>query len=429
MTARRVAALAACAFASRVASANELDTFAAGARAEAMAGAANATAGGFASAHHNPAGVVESDGAEAAVGYGGAFTDLRIDGRDAGVTTPRGTQLGLAIPVDLGPTRVAFGLALYLPDQFLARIQLIPASEPRFILLDNGLQHLVVTPVLAVRPLRWLELGAGATLLADAAGNGVDFNVGVVGGQKVGNGALDVSLPLRAAPVVGARIVLPWMSVGVAYRGAIDLNLHLDVLSHVDIAGAVTGDVLISLRAIDLYTPAKLSLGVALHPLPSLTIEGDLEYLRWSDFHGAIPDLKLVVNLGISPALVQAMFPDASFRDVIVPRLGIEWRRPLSGLLTFAARAGYAYERSPVPAQTGLTSFADNDRHVFAAGAGLSLAHVGAMLDHPLSLDVALSWQELALRTTEKDPTIFPGAAFTSDGRMVHLSTTLTVRF
>src|SRR6185503_5970347 len=149
----------------RAAHANALDTFGFAARSESMAGAMAAEARGYAAAHHNPAGVALADSVEAAVGYGGAVMGLTINGEDARVTSARGTSLGLAIPFKWRFATLAFGVALYMPDQFVVRIQLVPASEPHFVLLDNNLQHIVVTPVVALRLGRWFAIGAGATVL------------------------------------------------------------------------------------------------------------------------------------------------------------------------------------------------------------------------------------------------------------------------
>jgi hypothetical protein len=410
--------------------ANAFDTFGASSRIEALAGAGAAEATGWAAAHHNPAGVAFADEVEAAVGYGYGVPRLTIDGADAQVTTPRGTSLGLSVPVELGWARVSFGLALYLPDQFLARIQTIPVEEPHFVLLDNNIDHIVVTPVLALRPFRWLSIGGGATLLADAAGHGITFDVGLSGGQKVGQAGLDVSLPIRAAPVLGL-LVAPkkWLRLALAWRGQVDLALSLDILARVNVVGAVTGDTLISLRAFNFFTPQKLSLGAAWDISDAWTVTAELDWVNWSGFRGGSADLRILVELGVSPSLVQALFPADRFRDTWVPRLGVEWRRPFGRRFTAAARAGYAYERSPVPDQTGLTSFADGDQHVIALGGGLQVAHLGDVLEHPLSLDLALGWHELEPRTTVKDPRLFPSAGFTAGGRIVHLSLTLAARF
>lgn len=414
---------------SRLASANALDTFGFGARSEAMAGAQAADARGWAASHHNPANVALADRPEAALGYGGAVMGLRLNGSDAQVTPARGISFGVALPIKLRSWTIALGFALYMPDQFVVRIQLVPASEPHFVLLDNNIQHIVVTPLLAIRPTRWLALGAGATLLADAAGNGVDFDVGVVNQQKVGQASLDVSLPIRAAPVVGLSILpRPWLRFGASYRGELDLNLKLDIVAHVDIAGVITGDTLISLRAINFYTPHKVALGVAADLRNDLTLSAEVDWLGWSHFHGALPDLNVALALSISPALVSARFPNPKFSDVWTPRIGLEWRRDLKEWLGFALRFGYAFEKSPVPPQTGLTSFADNDRHIVALGAGLELRKT-RFIRGPLKLDVAMQFHELVGRSTVKDPRFEPGGGFTSGGWLLHLSANLEARF
>ncbi len=410
--------------------ANALDTFSFSSRSEGLAGAVCADSAGYAGAHHNPAGVALTDDVQVAIGYGGAIAGLTLDGRDAQVTNPHGTSLGLALPFKLGSWTIAFGLALYMPDQFVVRIQLVPSTEPHFALLDNNLEHIVVTPVLALRPARWLQIGAGATILADAAGNGINFDVGVVGGDKVGKASLDVALPIRAAPVVGLQISpARWLRLGAAWRGEVDLGLKLDILADVNIAGAITGDALISLRAINFYTPHKISLGVSADVTHDLTVDAEVDWEGWSYFQGALPDLRVLANLSISPPLVQALFPSPRFNDVWAPRLGVEWRREVRPRVAASARVGYAFEKSPVPPQRGLTSFADNDRHVVSLGGGVELRRFFRVLPKPIKLDVAMQLHQLVPRTTIKDPTLFPGQGFSSGGYLLHFSATLEVRF
>ena len=415
--------------AARPAGANALDTFGFGPRAAAMAGAVTADARGPAAAFHNPAGVACTDDVQVALAYSYADMTLRLDGGDARVTTPRGTSLGLALPTHLGPVTAALGVALYLPDQFIFRIQLVPATEPHFALLDNNLQHVVAQPVLAFRFGPHVALGAGASILADAGGRGITFDVGIAGGNKVGQAAIDVSLPIRAAPVAGILVSpRPWMRLGAAYRGAIDLALALDILAHVDLPGAISGDTLISLVALDVYTPHTVTVGAAVD-LGALTLSASLDWRDWSDFDQALADLKVRIGLAIAPALVTPSLPTPRFDDQWIGRLGAEVRRTLTAHLGLAARLGYAYVPSPVPPQTGLTSFADNDRHVIAFGAGLLLRDLLRILPKPLSLEVALQLHELAPRTTVKDPHLTASPGFTSSGTIVHVTAGLEARF
>jgi hypothetical protein len=93
------------------------------------------------------------------------------------------------------------------------------------------------------------------------------------------------------------------------------------------------------------------------------------------------------------------------------------------------ARAGYAFERSPVPEQRGLTSFADNDRHVVALGGGVALRGLTSILPKPIRFDVALQLHALVPRTTTKDLSLYPGSGFSSSGYIVHVAAGLEVKF
>jgi adenylate cyclase len=408
---------------------NALDTFGFTPRATGMAGAMAAEARGVTAAHHNPAGIALSDDVEAQLGYGGAVMGLTLNGSDAKVTSPHGVSIGLALPLHIKKAVLAFGLALYMPDQFVVRIQLQPAGEPQFALVDNNLDHIVVTPAFSLRPVKWLSLGLGATILSDAAGNGVTFDFGLVDGGLAGRGKLDVSLPTRAAPVAGLWFMpARWLRLGAAYRGEVDLGVKLDILTNVDIAGVITGDALISLRALNLYTPHKVALGAAVDVSPDVTVSAEVDWVGWSYFKGAVPDLKVQVQLAITPPLVEVLFPQPHFNDQWVPRVGAELRRHLSTHLDLAARVGYAYEQTPVPRQTGLTSFADNDRHIVSFGAGLTLHDWLRVLVKPLHLDVALQLHDLVPRTTLKS-TPFLGSGFSSGGYMLYLSAMLGAQF
>src|SRR5262249_11326129 len=289
-----------------------------------------------------------------------------------GVGSSRGLPSGGALPSRCGSAcTFAVGLAFYLPDQFIARIQTIPVSEPRFVLLDNDVDRIVINPTLALR-LGPIAVGAGVTLFSDAAGNGIDFTVGGRGGMQVGEAKLDVALPSRAAPLLG----LLWtprtdLRVGASFRGQLDLRLRLDIIAHVDIPGG--GDTVISIRALNFYTPRKLSLGVAWDPTDRITLAADASYYNWADFSGGVPGLRVLVDLQIAPALLQGTFPADRLHDTMTLRAGGEWRRALAPDRMAALRAGLAYEPSPVPDQVLLTSLADNDRFVVSLGAGLQL--------------------------------------------------------
>ncbi len=412
------------------AAADPLDDFGFGANAGARAGAITATAEGAEAAHHNPAGIALGEHPEVMLGWGYGAMALELNGSDADLLDPHGTSIGLAIPVDVGNGwKVGGGIGLYLPDQFLARIQLIPTTEPHYVLLDNDVHRMVVEPVGAISYQDKFAIGAGASVLADAKSNEIVFDVGVVAGEKVGQAALDVALPYKVAPMLGVW-AKPHDKVRLAgtFRGELSLDLVLDILANVQVEGVVTGDALVSLRAQNFFTPARGTLGVAIDPTPDLTLSADLAYLRWSRFDAALADLRVLVALDITPPLVSTDHPAPGFHDTVQARVGAEYRKP-GARTDLAFRAGWGFLQSPVPEQTGLTSFADGNRMLVTAGGGIRLADWAPWLTKPIDFDLALQWQHVSHRLTQKDVTMFPGQAFSSGGEIFHAGVSATVRF
>jgi long-chain fatty acid transport protein len=408
------------------ASADPLDAFGFDARSKGMGNAATAATSPAGSTFYNPAAAALADTPFTLVGYSYAAMRLRIDDRDARVTDPHGLDLALGVPVRCGhDCTFAAGVGLHLPDQFVVRIQAIPAGEPHFVLLDNDVDRIVVTPALALR-VGPVAVGGGVTLLADAAGHGVDFKVGARGGMQEGEAKVDFALPNRAAAVFGVLVTpVPALRLGMSYRGEIDLRLALDVHALVDIPGG--GDTVISIRALNFYTPHKLSMGVAFDPTESLTLAADASYYRWSGFTGGVADLRILVDLMVAPALLQGTFPADRLHDTLALRGGFEWRPIPAGERTLAVRGGLSYEPTPVPDQTLLTSFADNDRVTFSIGAGAGWRRITGLLEKPFAIDIALGWHQLVERQTHKlDPAL---ASFSSSGGILDAAVTATASF
>lgn len=409
--------------ATSVAAADPLDELGFGAPATATANSRTAAATGAEAAHASPAGVALTGRPELLVGYQDSVEHLTIDGQDAGVIDARGTSLGIAIPFAIDGVRFGAAVAAYLPDQFLARILLTPIAEPRFVRLESAPHRTVVEPVLAVA-IGHLAIGAGVSLLADARSRDLTFDVGVAGGDKQGAAHLDVALPVRAAPLAGIR----WrprraLAVAATFRGELSLDLALDLRANVDVPGVVTGDATVSLRSVSYFTPMRAAIAAAYQPREDLTLTADVSWERWSALGSGVPDLRVLLALDLSPPLVSSMHPPARFHDIITPRVGATWETG-----PWRLRAGAAYLPSPVPAQTGITSFADGARTLAAAGAGVRIPATRTWRQ-PIDLDVALTWQHVGHMLVRKDITLQPGGAFSSGGDVVQASVSSTVRF
>jgi hypothetical protein len=413
----------------RTAAADPLDDLGFGAASLGQAGARTATATGAEAAHYDPAGVALGAHPQLLIGWGAAAMRLKIDDAPADVLDARGTRIGLAVPVHVGEWSVGGGLALYLPDQFLARVQLIPPTEPHFVLLDNDPHRAVVDVAAAVGYRDRFAIGVGASIFADAASKQIVFDVGVVGGEKVGQAALDIALPVRVAPTLGIWVKPhPRVRAAATLRGALSLDLTLDILANVQVAGVVTGDALVSIRAANYYTPARATAGVAVDVTDDATVSADLIYQRWSAFGTGLPDLRVLVALDLTPPLVSTTNPPANFHDTVGARVGAELRHR-GARTNYAVRGGWAYVPSPVPAQTGLTSFADGDRQIFTLGAGVTLADWAPILTRPVAIDLGLGWQHLAHQLTAKDTPSYPGEAFSSGGNILQATLSSTIEF
>ena len=401
--------------------ADPLDETGTGAAGAAMAGARTAVATGAEAAHVNPAGMTRVDRPEVLVGWQYDVEHLELDGHAAGVSDAHGTTFGLAIPLALGDLRLAVGTMLYLPDQYLARLQVFPTGEPQYVRF--GTQRMVIDNVVAAG---WHELaiGAGVSTLADTRSRDLTFDVGVKARAKVGSAHLDVALPTRFAPVVGVMWrPHPKIELGATFRGQLSLDLAIDIVANVDVPNVVTGSAFIGLRSTTYFTPMRAALGGAVHVTDDLLVTADLAWEHWRGLGSGVPDLHVLVKLDLAPPVIASPTPPANFHDIVTPRVGAEWR-----VDRWRLRAGVAYLPSPVPAQTGVTSFADGTRVLTTAGAGVRLP-AGRLLARPIDLDLAVGWQHVAHELVEKDPTLQPGGAFSSGGDIVQGAVSATVRF
>jgi long-chain fatty acid transport protein len=418
---RRVALLLACVSSS--ASADPLDELGFGAAATGMANARGALAVGAEAIHTGPAGLALAERPELLVGWQIAHDRLRIDGGDANLLDAHGTSFGLALPFRVRCARIAAGIALYFPDQYLARVKLTPLGEPHYVRFETQSHRIVVEPMAGIAIGGW-SFGAGLSLLADARSKKLAFDIGVVGGDKQGDAELDLTLPIRMAPLLGAR----WrpsstLELAAMFRGELGLDLDLDILANVNVPNVITGDATVTLRSTSFFTPMRASISAAYHPRPDLAITADVTWEHWSALGSGVPDLRVLLALDIAPPLVDPMQVPSSFHDIVTPRAGVQWTRGARAL-----RAGVAYLPSPVSAQTGITSFADGDRMLASAGAGVRIEPNG-VLAQPIDLDLALAWQHVFHELVRKSDALAPGGAFASGGDVFQVSASATVRF
>jgi len=151
--------------------------------------------------------------------------------------------------------------------------------------------------------------------------------------------------------------------VGASYRSQVDSKVN--GTAEFDSMNAKWTYVKASLPAkADVFTtmpyPAVMALGVAVTPLPDLTVEVNVVQTQWSAFD------TLAINFTAPYTPLTEKVPEG-YADVRSYRIGAEYRLPDWKL---ALRCGYLYDASPAPPQSVTTLLPDADRDSFQLGIG-----------------------------------------------------------
>ena len=385
------------------AGANPIDLFGFGPRGQAMAGAQVADAEDTSASYYNPALLARSSDIRIDVGYQLAVPRLTIDGRDTGVDVSRGLALGLAVPGRVLGARLAVGAGLFLPDQQITRTRTLASERPRFALYDNRPQRLFLAANLALELPGGVAVGAGIAYMSSTQGTvELDGLVAIPDPEESDlDLAIDVDLRTIRYPQAGiAWQARPWLTVAASYRGGFKLVLDQRFVITGDVGAPGSpplvpdGYLDLRSRAQDLFQPAQLTVGASAHVTPRLSLAFDLAWHRWSAFENPAARIDLALDLGDFNDLIdippQDPLPAPHFHDIAVTRVGGEYTLT-TGRRRWRARAGYAHEPSPAPAQRGATNLIDNAKHTLSAGAGVEVPGLGGIVLRPVAIDIAVA--------------------------------------
>ncbi len=436
-------ALALASLTPRRAQANPVETFGMGSRSTAMGNAVTADATDFSANYYNPAGLVGQKRLLIELGYVYAHHALQIDGKDNHVDDVRGLTVGLVAPGEVAKIPFAFGLGIHLPDSRVFRVRALDQQQPRWELYDNRAQRIVFAANLAVKPFPWLEVGGGLSFLA-----GTKATLDVTGDIDAGDPShsnlrhqVDANLNSIRYPQFGVRVLASdKLRFGAVYRG----QFHLDIDIDANVAARFVGVPLtsaITTSEVDAFLPQQVALGASWDPLDDLTVDFDVTWVDWSAYQPAVTrvtaDTKLITDdpalYGLIPAkAAPTVVVPPGLHDRFVPRVGVEWRRPLGDKdrgHRLSLRAGYSYEHTPIPDQRGVTNYVDADRHALSAGLGLSMHHLIDELPGDVRFDVHGQLSILPERTTLKDDPADLIGDYRQRGRIYSLGATLGVAF
>lgn len=433
--------VAACA-APRPALAHEPWTFGFGSRATAMGGAVAADVSDFSASYYNPAGLVGEDGIRLGFGYFGADQSLSINGEDSGVNSAHGVIFGLAATGDVLGLPIGIGIATFVPDEGLSRVTALRQDVPRWELYDNRSSVLYLTANLAIRPFEQLQIGGGISFLTATRGRfeiSGEAELAAPYDSQLRH-EVDVDLTSVRYPEAGLLLHLSERaSVALVYRGETKLDLQLEGNIDAVLDAGFRVPIRYTLRAktVQAFLPQQVVVGTSLRPIDSLKINADVTWLDWSAYENPTAytyakleaDVPPELPLELPGVLLPVKVRDPGFADRIVPRLGLEWYVPDiqesdgTVILRVPLRAGYVYEHTPIPEQSGITNFVDADRHTGSFGVGAEIVPLG------LGLDLHAAVSVLPTRTTLKnEPTDLVGD-YEQEGQQVNVGATMKGAF
>ncbi len=388
-----------------VAKASPADLYGFGPHGQAMSGMGAAVGRGFEASYENPALLSYSHNRELSVGWQTVSFSLRAEGDNApghvsedGVN---GTFIGAVLPIPFGgilEDRVTVGLGTFTPSTLIARARLLYPERPQFPILTDRSQTLNFNMGVGFDLGHGLRVGGGALALAELVGSVV---VRTDSSGRVGT-AVDDQLIATYAPILGAAYEIDEdTNVGVTFRGALEGDFDV-VVQVYDLGGLVVPDLHIS--GVAQYDPLQVQAEVA-RQFDDWTVAAGVTWKHWSAFDGW--ERPTVVCPNSQPDCEALVPKDVGFVDVLIPRVGAMYALSLSPDAKAELRAGYAFEPSPVPEQTGAANYLDSARQVISAGYGLELAEPLP----PVRLDFFYQQHVLMPRTHTKDAGVDPSNA------------------
>ncbi len=369
---------------------------------------------------YNPAsGVLGTGRYEFGLGYSYAHLAIDINDQDPNTLPVRGFWLSSAIPFDIGQAHFAFNLGAYVPDQFLLRAHTVPGTEQRLVMWDNGPHRLVVNATLAARITSWLSIGFGASILGSVRGNQIDFTLDADPAGTRAESTLSIDFPILAAPIVGV-ILTPHerLRLGARFSDELGLDVVLNVQANVRVPGTpVDGVVDFQFRGPSGFTPRELVFGGS-GDVGRFTLSAELAWQQWSRVNQLTALVQVDVDLGAPVPTSSFIEPRPGLRNTITPRFGVEYTHPLGDERELVLRTGYWFAQTPVPIQTGVTNYADANRHVGTLGGTYSFD----VSDSRLSLDAAFQLQYMVNRVSVKDDPTSSGGDLSVGGAIYVLS-------
>ncbi|MCC6646695.1 MAG: hypothetical protein IT374_14120 [Polyangiaceae bacterium] len=349
-----------------------------------------------------------SPGLRAQLGYRVAHTRMTLGGAPAGLLDHRGVDLDLQLARRVGPVDLGVAASMHLPDGGAAWLAFRPRSEPVWLRWDAGSERATFDGVAAVsHRASGVGLALGASVSASSGGRGVDLSLPQDERGPHADGAADVELAYRAAPIVGASWERGPVALAARYRGATSIPVALPTTATVSFHdNPLNGVTTVRVDGVVAYDPAALTLASRARA-GAWTLTTAVDYTRWSAAPPVAASLAIDVRLGLEPYTPSGVASRPRLRDTVTPRLGLSLDRAW-----WSARVGAALEPSASPGAP--TDVIDPTRTALSLGGGVALPRAAGV---EAKLDAFAAWHHLwSQRLSTSDATRpFSGAIARGD--------------
>jgi len=262
----------------------------------------------------------------------------------------------------------------------------------RYNCQEATIQSIDINPSIAVKVMDKLSLAAG--IRAEW------FDFELYKAVPTGEAFVDPDLQLHLAGDdwglgynLGAYYeATEWLSLGLSYDSEIDQEIDGDYTVRSPLGVAASGS-----GGGDVTTPGILRFGASAKATEKLTVNAGIVYTMWSSYD----ELAIAFNpplMASDGTLIPVSVTEKDWDDVLRYQLGVEYMLDES----WALRAGYVYDETPVPDEHVDYIVPANDRHLIGLGVGYQkddffcdLSYTYLMID---DRDVTVSPERMALQ-------------------------------
>lgn len=153
----------------------------------------------------------------------------------------------------------------------------------------------------------------------------------------------------------------------------------------------------VNISTFDFYQPDIYALGITYDAGQTYKIGATLELQRWSQLTSALKG-DTVRRVAVDPTSAGAQYANVKplkFRDIIIPRVGVEYR--LNQRYTLSG--GISYEQTPLDSNTSLDiNYLDGDKLILGLGIAAKFDNP-FLLAHPVTLEFGYQRQQFSHET------------------------------